>query len=89
MKLSIITTRHEEVLEVAFFLKEENGGILSIFFAYRIFPEGLPCLVSEGHIIVHLQEGAGDELSWHVIEERTLSVDVALEVIEEGRLAHF
>jgi hypothetical protein len=88
MKLGIVMTRHEEVLAVAFFMKEENGGILSIFFADRIFPVGLPCLVSEGHIIVHLQEGAGDIFSWHVIEERTLGVDVALEVIEECRLAH-
>ena len=82
MKLGIVTTRHEEVLAVAFFLKEEDGGILSIFLADRVFSKRLPCLVSEGHIIVHLQEGAGDIFSWHVIEERTLGVDVALEVIE-------
>ena len=74
-------TWHIEVLAVAFFLKEENGGGVGIILIDCIAPIRLPRLTLDRHLIEDCEEAAGDKLSWHVIESRTIIVNIAGQIV--------
>ena len=80
-------TWHIEVLAVAFFLKEENGGGVGFFLIDCIAPIRHPRLTLDRHLIEDCEEAAGDKLSWHVIEGRTIIVNVAGKIVIDCPLA--
>ena len=57
MMLGIIITWHIEVLAVAFFPKEENGGGVGIFLTNFQVPVRLPRLTLDCHLIEDLLSG--------------------------------